>query len=135
MTLKLFELRDRATFIPIFAFRCRPTSYREGGVDITTPPDFPSHARYTAERYLLRRCGYIEGDQIMLGRLDAEDARFSECSCDPYGHSNPRTFTVAHEYIEANWDKLESGAVIDVEFILHETKEAKVSERVAHPEA
>lgn len=25
MTLKLFELRNRSTFIPIFAFRCRPT--------------------------------------------------------------------------------------------------------------
>lgn len=134
MNLKLFELRDRSTFIPIFAFRCRPASYAEGGADKDTPPDFPSFQRSAAERYLLRRCGYIEGDQVMLGRLDAEDARFSQCCCDPYGHGDSRTFTAAHEYIEAHWDELVSGAVIDVEFILKETAVAKVSERMQYPE-
>lgn len=36
----------------------------------------------------------------------------------------------AHRYIESYFDKLNSGDVIDVEHILGETKEPKVSERL-----
>jgi hypothetical protein len=35
----------------------------------------------------------------------------------------------AHRYIEENWNALSDGDVIDVEFILGETKEKKISER------
>lgn len=137
MNLKYFELRDRHTFIPIFAFRARPRSHREGGGAANDPPDFPSHQRYIAERYLLARAGYGpdgSSDCVVIGRLGCELPAHSECTHDPYAHNSPRTFTVAHEYLVKHFDELESGAVIDVEFILGETKEAKVSERVQYPE-
>jgi len=35
----------------------------------------------------------------------------------------------AHEYIEKCFDELESGAVVDVEYILGETNKMKQSER------
>ena len=40
----------------------------------------------------------------------------------------------AHAYIAGHFEELESGAVIDVEFILGETAEAKKSERLIEPE-
>lgn len=124
MNLKLFELRDRATFIPIFAFRCRP------GREATRPT--------LAERYLLRRAGFDPDDQddhVIIGRLECDSPNISQCTYDVHAHNSAaRTFLQAHHYIEAHWDELESGAVIDVEFILGETKEAKQSESVTHPE-
>ncbi len=39
-----------------------------------------------------------------------------------------RTMQVSHDYVEKNWDTIKSGDVIDVEFILGETKEKKISE-------
>ena len=38
----------------------------------------------------------------------------------------------AHDHIVKNWVTLEDGDVIDVEFILGETKVKKVSERIGH---
>ncbi|KKL90716.1 hypothetical protein LCGC14_1901950, partial [marine sediment metagenome] len=42
----------------------------------------------------------------------------------------PRTVAEAHRYVAAHWDELKSGDVIDVEFVLDETTEKKVSERL-----
>jgi hypothetical protein len=41
-----------------------------------------------------------------------------------------RTFRAAHLYVEEHFDEIEDGAVVDVEFILGETAEPKVSERI-----
>gem|GEM_PF-2943358 len=50
---------------------------------------------------------------------------------DPYDWSGtPRTYREAHKYIKQNWGILESGDVIDVEFILGETDTCKISERL-----
>ena len=46
---------------------------------------------------------------------------------------NPRTMHVAHKHIVENFDYLESGSVVDVEFILRETKHPKESEAHAYP--
>lgn len=48
---------------------------------------------------------------------------------DSFNWSNARTMHVAHEYLKEHFDDLESGAVIDVEFILGETETPKRSER------
>ena len=53
-------------------------------------------------------------------------------SSDPYYWGN-RTMTTAHVYIEQHWDRIEDGSVIDVEFILKETKAPKISEREEAP--
>jgi uncharacterized GH25 family protein len=44
-----------------------------------------------------------------------------------------RTFAVAHKWIIAHWWDIHPGDVIDVEFILGETKEKKKSERETAP--
>lgn len=104
MEVKILEIRDRATFIPMFAMKMQ---------------SYNSH-----EHYLLRRAGY-SGDYpcILFGRING-----GHCHYDPY-HWGNRTYTVAHDYITKNWDSVREGDVIDVEFILGETTQKKFSER------
>lgn len=127
MILKLFELRDSGTFIPIFAFQCRPTYWGAGDMQL-----------FNAERYLLSRAGFDHkglDDHVIIGRLECESPGVSQCTYDVHAHSTvARTFLHAHRYIEQHWAELESGAVIDVEFILKETAEPKISERRSHPD-
>lgn len=112
--LKFFELRDQGTFIPVFAFQCKPDDSR----------------RNIAENYLLRRSGFHSSDNgsVILGKIDAAGIS-RNCSYDPYAWGD-RTFTTAHDYIAKNFDELQSGQVIDVEVILGEKVEPKVSERL-----
>lgn len=116
MELKTFEIRDAATFIPVVAVRA--ASLTEGDV------------------YLLRRAGYIS---LSYQRWIA-DTRADETSIvlvylstgkvrnDPDLWSS-RTMKVAHEHIQAMWDTLKSGCVIDVEYLLGLTETEKISER------
>lgn len=109
--IKLFEIRDRATFIPVFAFRAFPRS---------SSPE---------EAYLWRRSGYGDDGLIIVGRLEG-----GGCQFDPFEWGGARTLTAAHQFIENNFDALASGEVIDVEFILSEKPEKKISERITFPE-
>ena len=107
METKILELRDSATFIPVLAMRL--SSENE------------------AERSLLARggCGVRSEDHlnyIMLARMDGSNV--SPARFDAYDWSD-RTFRVAHKYIENNFDELNSGDVVDVEFILGETDTKK----------
>ena len=109
---KLFEIRDSATFIPVLAVRLSD-----------------EHAN-DAERYLLERAGWRtlpKDTTLLLVRLGQE-----ERGTRLYASSWPsgvRTMRLAHEYISAYFEKLETGEVIDVEFIMGWTKEKKKSER------
>lgn len=103
---KLLEIRDRITFIPVL---CTEMS----SID-------------PKEYYLLSRTGFTGNRCIQLTWLANHKSSY-----DPYRwESNPRTLRAAHIYIKENWDSIESGDVIDVEFILGETKEPKQSERI-----
>ncbi len=115
MRVKLFELRDKGTFIPIFAFRCMP----EGS---------------ESQRYLLSRAGFgPHGSQlIVLGRLECSDT-LRNCTYDPFAWAD-RTFHAAHAYVQEHFEELNDGAIIDVEFILNETPEPKLSEAVSVPD-
>jgi len=117
MNVKLFEVRDAATFIPVFAFRARPVAHSN-----------------EPQRYLLARTGYgPRGDShcVIVGYLRGGEVRY-----DPYDWTGgARTMTVAHAYIEEHFDTLQDGDVIDVQFILKETTEPKASERVSHPDS
>lgn len=108
MKVKLIEIRDRATFIPAVAISVQPTGEEE--------------------RYLMRRVGY--GVQppysILLTHLAGSG---NACCSDPYDWAN-RTWQTAHVWIAEHWDEIESGAVVDVEFILGETSAPKFSERL-----
>jgi hypothetical protein len=106
MRVKLFEIRDRATFIPVFGIDPMPENEEQ--------------------RYLLRRAGYscsMSDRLIIVGYLQS-----GECHYSPYDWGG-RTMPVAHKYIEKHWPKLQDGDVIDVEFILGETTTIKTSER------
>jgi hypothetical protein len=105
---KLFELRDAATFIPVVAMRMDPAGKPE------------------PERYLLRRAGYGYGTDIVLfTRVEGGDKAEHDC----YSWAGRRTFAVAHQYIQLHWGELESGAVVDVEFLLGLRATPKLSER------
>ena len=113
MITKLFEIRDSATFIPVIATKI------EYDID--------------AQSYLLRRAGLSKPLNpalfyILLCRINSGGG---ECQTLPYNWHG-RTMTTAHQHIVKNWQKLEDGDVIDVEFILGETKVRKVSERAGH---
>lgn len=109
MISKTFEIRDKGTFIPVLCVKLLPESDKD--------------------RFLLARAGY--------GRFTNEQGRYvlmcqinggiGKASSDPYSWGG-RTYPVAHNYINEHFDDLESGEVIDVEFILGESKEKKLSE-------
>lgn len=107
MDIKLFEVRDRATLIPVIAIRLG--------------------CRNEAERYLLSRAGYgkekaEQEEYVLYAGLESFDME-----CDPYKQVN-RTRHISHAYILKNWEELTSGDVIDVQFILGETNVPKISE-------
>ena len=104
---KAFEIRDRGTFIPVIATQL-----------VSDDP---------AEAYLLRRTGY----NLLADAASVIVTRLNECVSgnEPNGWSG-RTLFQAHTYIESHFEELETGAVIDVEYILGESTEPKVSERL-----
>lgn len=106
MQVKTFEIRDRATFLPVLAVKLVGQNPQDD--------------------YLLRRAGYPPSDErsfVLLTGLNSPD----KSTYDPYDWGS-RTRAFAHEYIIKNWETLQSGAVIDVEFIVGETTTPKVSE-------
>jgi hypothetical protein len=113
---KCFEVRDRATFVPVLAVKMNYPQLDE--------------RQYMAQRYLLARCGYPRSSphSVLLTKL-AGDGR---ATADPYAWGD-RTFTVAHGWILDNFDALENGAVVDVEFLLGESESPKRSERETSP--
>lgn len=114
MEVKTFEVRDDGTFIPCIAIRLNPATEKD--------------------RYLIGRAGYgqsaeEQGEFVIFGRLSAD----SIFQYDAFSWDN-RTMKKAHEYVAENFSTLksgavlESGAVIDVEFLLGITSEPKKSE-------
>lgn len=114
MKTKLFEVRDTGTFIPVLAVQF--------GSDIDV------------ERWLLARAGYGPEcrDQcryVWLSKIASSEPGNS--TYDPHGWpSSSRTMQVAHQHITEHFDDLETGAVIDVEFILRLQTTIKDSERL-----
>lgn len=108
MTAKLFEVRDRATFLPVLAVLVEPASEQE--------------------HYLLRRAGYSGKPGEVYVIMAGLDGGLDKATSDPYDWDN-RTRQVAHDFIIKHWDQLTTGAVIDVEWILGEAPFPKASER------
>jgi hypothetical protein len=114
MECKTFEIRDRATFIPVLAIRLEPSNEQD--------------------RYLLARAGYgreaeTQGSYVLLCQVDGGSGH---CTSDCYEWGS-RTYHVAHDFIVTHWSKLPSGAVVDVEFILGESQKMKRSEAECSP--
>lgn len=108
MEALMLEVRDKGTFIPIIAIDISLKKFNEN------------------DRYLLVRAGFSACTRcIQIVHIA------NQISCyDPYDWpGSSRTMQVAHSYIDEHFDELKSGDVIDVEFILGETKEKKPSEK------
>ena len=113
MQIKLLEICDKATFIPAMAIKLEPRKF--------------STKHYQIDSYYLReRCGYECKNDVVLMNLNDP---WKHCAIDKF-HWLDRTYMTAHSWIVTNWDIIENGDVIDVEFILGETAEKKVSERL-----
>lgn len=130
MQAKALEIRDEGTFIPALAVNMNPRDpYPQNGT--MSEDEFAAGlAASTAQRYLLRRVGYAcDGrPNIILTRLSGD----GQATNDPYSwKGGARTFPTAHNYIIDHWDELKDGDVVDVSFILGETKAPKISERVS----
>lgn len=113
MQTKVFEIRDRDTFMPVIAIRLE------------------IHDPMTNEARLLRRAGYaaedlLAGSYVLLITLARGNGR---AICDPYDWGGT-TLPTAHLYIAGHWDELTSGQVIDAEFIRGESAAPKLSERL-----
>lgn len=109
METKLFEVRDRGTLIAVITIRLG--------------------CRNEQERYLLSRCGYGKQKEEQEKYVLYAGLQEYEMQYDPFKQPN-RTRHVSHKYILEHWDKLTSGEVIDVEYILGESSYKKVSEAI-----
>jgi hypothetical protein len=109
METKLFEVRAPATCIPVMAIKL-------GAVN-------------EAEAWLLGKSGFGR-DQIEWNRYYfVFPIEFDSVSvCDP-SKQKIDELRVAHQYINEHFDELESGAVIDTDFITGRTTEPKKSDR------
>lgn len=99
METKQFEIRDSMTMIPAIGIKLNG----ESGP-------------------LARRCGYGTVDCVLLTFMGGG----RKAHYGPYDWCD-RTMTAAH-YISRHWNALQSGAVVDVEYILGESIAPKQSE-------
>lgn len=111
MQIKLFEIRDRATFIPAMAIKIDGNCADQ-------------------EDWLLRKAGYGDAsrrDYIYLIHLQTGEGQYDAYKWGGYS----RTMANAHLFIQQNFDTMESGEVVDVEHMLGETMFKKISERIS----
>lgn len=110
MITKTFEVRDGKIFIPVLAVKLVPDQ--------------------EAERYLFAVSGFgITKEQQAAYIYIIRISYSSFSTIDPFKWKD-RTMQTAHKYINENFDLLTSGEVVDVEFILGETKKPKQPQRL-----
>jgi hypothetical protein len=114
MICKTIEIRDRGTFIPALAVRLIPTTEQD--------------------RYLLGRAGYgtdpvQQGGYVILVRIAGGNG---QATSDPYDWDT-RTMQAAHLWLIEHFDAIESGGVVDVEYLAGETAAPKRSEAETEP--
>jgi hypothetical protein len=108
MTSKMIEIRDRGTFVPALATRL------DTGLE--------------HERWLMREAGFESPYlDILLCKISGGGGHL-KCATDPVDW-NDRTYFTIHKYLLEHFDEVRPGQVLDVEYILGEKSEPKVSER------
>lgn len=105
MKTKILEIRDRGTMIAALCIDMNPEN--------------------EIERAYLRRYGYPCDGRPNIMVTHATGGKVA--NNDPYDW-RCRTWGTAHLYIIEHWAGLKDGDVVDVEFILGETKFKKTSE-------
>lgn len=108
MRTKFFEIRDRATCIPALVI--------EMISNIPLEILFLKHAGYSMNR----AC-------YMLIMIETQECRYNSYEWN----RGTRTMEIAHKFIEDNFKNLQDCDVIDVQFILGETKEPVKSDITA----
>lgn len=101
MKTKIFEIRDRATYFAVLATKLE--------------------SDFVYEKAQLRYNGFGTG-LVMMTRLTDGKGQYA-----PYKWDD-RTMTTAHMYITTHFDMLETGYVVDVEYINGETDKPKKSD-------
>ena len=107
--VKIFEVRDRATFMILSAM------FIPSWQNIKTPDSI---------KYLVWWAGHARDMVIMCNLTDP-----FKIETHP-GAWKDRTYSTTHQYIVDNWDGLISGQVLDVEYILGEVDTPKESQRL-----
>ena len=112
MEVKLFEVRDRGTCIPVMAIKLGSDNL--------------------AERWLLSRAGYgvttkAHRDYVLLAQIDGGDGKIT---CGPFNWAGNRTLFHAHRFIAAEFDALIPGQVIDVRVLIGESSKPVESDRL-----
>ena len=103
--VKHIELRDEGTFISLIVTR----------VDHSHP----------IQGYVVRRAGWLSNEIIMtVLQYSLTFHSFFEAQ-----KKNQRTFGVAYQELQKNWDSYPNGSVLDVSFILGETETCKMTEQ------
>lgn len=114
MKTKTLEIRDDGTFIPALAIQLSPSC--------------------EADRALLARAGYglepeRQGEYVLLAKLTGDQCQIQH---DPFAWNlrSGRTMFVAHLWLrnEGVFDRLVSGQVVDVEYLLRERETPKAPE-------
>lgn len=109
MICKTVEIRDVATFIPAMAIRLTPVNEQD--------------------RYLFARAGYgrapeQQSEYVILARIAGGNG---QATCDPYDWDTS-TMQRAHAWLIEHFDEIESGAVVDVEYVSGKATAPKRSE-------
>jgi hypothetical protein len=95
MEIKLIEVRDRATCMPVLAIKLQPEDSRQ--------------------EWLLARAGFGSDPYVVYIPLVS-------APWDPFEHGD-RTRVTSHRHLVENWDSIVDGAVVDVSHILGETSQ------------
>lgn len=111
METKLFEVRDRKTFVVVMCTRLSPSN--------------------EADRYLLAMTGFGLREEVQQRYFLYAGIKEGRIAYGIGDHNMAvRTHPIAHAHIEKHWEELTSGDVIDVEFILGEAEAPKISQRL-----
>lgn len=108
MQAKLLEIRDRATCISALAVKLNRIESSNDG-----------------EGFILGREGIISESFIVLYSFSRNEGYIYPTD---WG-SDTRTMLVVHQELVDNWDKYQTGDVIDVRYILGENEEPAESDR------
>jgi hypothetical protein len=110
MNAKMIEVRDRGTFIPMLA--------------ILLDSDNDQAA------WLLRQAGFRGPDHyVLLCKISGGSGHY-KCTADPFDWGvHDRTYSTVHRYLQAHFEEVKEGQVLDVEVILGEKETPKVSQR------
>ena len=97
--MKYFEVRDRATCMAVLAIRIEGDTKEEKAI-----------AAWGGHK------GFVFLIDLSTPRMERSPIEWG---------AQDRTHSTAHRYIETNWHLLETGSVVDVEFILGESVKPK----------